>query len=79
MEPFNGRCEMLEQKPGRGVITVGLKRSAHDPSRAADCKEGVHTDNDSAESEGIYLDYIPLSFVLYLLHKKVRSNTSSNI
>ncbi|XP_057251571.1 uncharacterized protein LOC104895755 isoform X2 [Beta vulgaris subsp. vulgaris] len=51
MEPFNGRCEMLEQKPGRGVITVGLKRSAHDPSRAADCKEGVHTDNDSAESE----------------------------
>ncbi|CAK9141232.1 unnamed protein product [Ilex paraguariensis] len=31
MKPFSGKCEMPEQKVGRGVITVSAKRSQCDP------------------------------------------------
>lgn len=55
MEPFNGSCQMPEQKPGRGVITVGLKRSRHDLSSAADCEEANNTDNNSLPAQGIEL------------------------
>lgn len=52
MEPFNGRCEMPEQKPGRGVITVGLKRSSgNDTTIATDC-EGAKIDRDSPIAKG---------------------------
>ncbi|XP_021714078.1 MORC family CW-type zinc finger protein 3-like isoform X2 [Chenopodium quinoa] len=51
MEPFNGKCEMPEEKPGRGVITVGLKRSSgHDPSKTADC-QGLQIDSASPTAE----------------------------
>lgn len=33
MEPFNGLCEIPEQKVARGVITVSAKRSGCDPSQ----------------------------------------------
>lgn len=33
MEPFNGLCEIPEQKVARGVITVSAKRSCCDPSQ----------------------------------------------
>uniref|UniRef100_A0A7C8ZT43 Uncharacterized protein n=1 Tax=Opuntia streptacantha TaxID=393608 RepID=A0A7C8ZT43_OPUST len=48
MEPFNGRCEMPEQKVGRGVITIGTKRLGHS-SGAGGGKEGV--DNDGAQGK----------------------------
>uniref|UniRef100_A0A803NCP2 CW-type domain-containing protein n=1 Tax=Chenopodium quinoa TaxID=63459 RepID=A0A803NCP2_CHEQI len=54
MDPFNGRCEMPEQKPGHGVITVELKRSSgHDPSKIAD-SEGLQIGRASpiAEAKG---------------------------
>jgi len=46
MEPFNGRCEMPEQKVGHGVITIGTKRLGHS-SGAGGGKEGV--DNNGAQ------------------------------
>lgn len=30
MDPFNGSCEMQEQKVDRGVITVSAKRTRQD-------------------------------------------------
>ncbi|KAK9713398.1 hypothetical protein RND81_06G024900 [Saponaria officinalis] len=39
MEPFNGKCEMPEQKPGRGIVTVGIKRSGYSFGAASDDKE----------------------------------------
>ncbi|KAL9241504.1 hypothetical protein vseg_015611 [Gypsophila vaccaria] len=39
MEPFRGKCEMPEQKPDRGVVTVGIKRSGYSFGVASDDKE----------------------------------------
>ncbi|XP_057542939.1 uncharacterized protein LOC130821267 isoform X2 [Amaranthus tricolor] len=52
MKPFNGRCNMPEEQLGQGVITVGLKRSCHDPSLASNSEQSHQIDNDSPLPEG---------------------------
>ena len=47
MEPFNGRCEMPEQKVGRGVITIGTKRLGHSIGAAGG--KSVQIDNNGAQ------------------------------
>ncbi|KAJ8427565.1 hypothetical protein Cgig2_006636 [Carnegiea gigantea] len=47
MEPFNGGCEMPEQKVGRGVITIGTKRLGHSIGAAGG--KSAQIDNNAAQ------------------------------
>lgn len=57
MEPFNGKCEMPQDKVKPGVVTVGVKRrqngEALQPGNCSDQSGVAHTGN-------IY-EYLPLS------------------
>ncbi|XP_074308690.1 uncharacterized protein LOC141643433 isoform X2 [Silene latifolia] len=52
MKPFNGKCEMPELKPDRGIVTIGTKRSGYSYGMASDDKESIQIGNDSPVSEG---------------------------
>ncbi|CAK9150210.1 unnamed protein product, partial [Ilex paraguariensis] len=61
MKPFSGKCEMPEQKVGRGVITVSAKRSQCDPmENPSKLIEGL-LENANSTSEGKSLNTLPES------------------